>query len=377
MTGRPLIAHVVNSLETGGLENGVVNLVNVAGDHFRHTVVCMTREGAFGKRVDPAVGIVTIGKRPGKDLRAFWRLVLLLRRLKPAVVHSRNWATFDAVLAARIARTPAVVHGEHGRDITDPNGENPRRRRIRRACAPLVDRFVVVSRDLQRWLVEDVRLPARKVITIQNGVDVSRFGIGSSAEARQRLGISGDRLVIGTVGRLDPVKDQAGLIEAFSRLRGKHSEALLVIVGDGPCRERLAELTARLGLQDRVLLLGERRDIPEILMALDVFVLPSVAEGMSNTVLEAMASGLPVVATRVGGSPELVEEGLTGRLVAPLDPTALAGAIDGYLEDTHLRVLHGKASRQRAVEHFDLHRMARAYADLYTSVLGKRIEGGV
>jgi sugar transferase (PEP-CTERM/EpsH1 system associated) len=240
-----------------------------------------------------------------------------------------------------------------------------------------VDRFVAVSRDLQRWLVEDVRLPARKVITIQNGVDVSRFGIGSSAEARQRLGISGDRLVIGTVGRLDPVKDQAGLIEAFSRLRGKHSEALLVIVGDGPCREPLAELTARLGLQDRVLLLGERRDIPEILMALDVFVLPSVAEGMSNTVLEAMASGLPVVATRVGGSPELVEEGLTGRLVAPLDPTALAGAIDGYLEDTHLRVLHGKASRQRAVEHFDLHRMARAYADLYTSVLGKRIEGGV
>jgi sugar transferase (PEP-CTERM/EpsH1 system associated) len=372
VTTRSLIVHVVNSLETGGLENGVVNLVNVAGERFRHAVICLTTEGSLRNRLKPAVEVLTIGKRPGIDLRAFGRLTLLLRRLRPAVVHSRNWATFDTVVAARLARAPAVVHGEHGRDITDPEGKNPRRTRFRRAFAPLVDRFVAVSRDLERWLVEEIRLPADKVVTIPNGVDLARFGALGRPEARRRLGIPVDRVVVGTVGRLDPVKDQAGLVEAFARLRAKRPDALLVIVGDGPCRALLTGLIARRGLQDHALVLGERRDIPEILAALDVFVLPSIAEGMSNTVLEAMSTGLPVVATRVGGNPELVEDGLTGRLVSPLDPAALAAAIEGYLDDSHLRLLHGKASRQRAVDHFDLTRMAGAYRDLYTAVLEKR-----
>jgi sugar transferase (PEP-CTERM/EpsH1 system associated) len=368
---------VVNSLEAGGLENGVVNLVNVAAESYRHVIICMTTEGSFRARLKPGVEIRAMGKRPGKDLRAFGRLIALLRRLRPAVVHSRNWATFDAVLAARIARAPAVVHGEHGRDISDPNGTNRRRRRLRRACAPLVDRFVAVSEDLHRWLVEDIRISAHKVVTIRNGVEVTRFGALSRVEARRRLGIAADRLVVGTVGRLDPVKDQDGLLDAFSRLRSRRPDTVLVIVGDGPCRAQLENHITDLALQDRVLLLGERRDIPEILMALDVFVLPSVAEGMSNTILEAMATGLPVLATRVGGSPELVEDGLTGRLVPPRDPAALAGAIDTYFEDGHLRDLHGKAGRQRAVDHFDLSRMARDYTHLYSTLLGERSIGGI
>ena len=369
MSRQPLVAHVVNSLETGGLENGVVNLVNMAGDRFRHCVVCMTTEGSFRERLRPEIEIVALGKRPGKDLRALWRLVRLLRRLQPDVVHSRNWATFDAVLAARVARVPVVVHGEHGRDITDPLGANPRRKRLRRALAPLVDRFVTVSRDLATWLTDQIRVPAHKVVTIHNGVDLTRFGARCRQEARARLGIPPDGLVVGTVGRLDPVKDQAGLVEAFAGLRAKRSDAILIIAGDGPCREPLADLIMRRGLQDRVRLLGERRDIPEVLSAMDVFVLPSIAEGMSNTVLEAMATGLPVVATRVGGNPEIVEDGVTGRLTLPLDPVALASSIDSYLDDAHLRALHGKASRQRVVDHFALTRMAGAYVDLYSSVL--------
>ncbi len=372
MTTRPLVAHVVNSLATGGLENGVVNLVNTADPPLRHAVICMTFEGAFRDRLKPNVEVFAIGKRPGRDVRAFARLVGLLRRLQPAVVHSRNWVTFDAIPAARIARVPVVVHGEHGRDITDPNGENPRRKRLRRALSPLVDRFVAVSRDLQRWLVDDVRLPAGKVITIHNGVDLARFGRLGRPEARMLLELPAKSFVVGTVGRLDPVKDQAGLVRAFAALRPSRRDVMLVIVGDGPCRGDLANLITALGVQDRVLLLGERRDIPIVLAAIDLFVLPSIAEGTSNTILEAMASGLPVAATRVGGNPELVEDGVTGTLVPHRDPVALAAAIQMYLDDAHLHALHAKASRERAVERFDLRQMAEAYINLYMVLLDSR-----
>lgn len=376
MSAKPLIAHVVNSLGTGGLENGVVNLVNHAGLEFRHAVICMTTEGAFRQRVKPTVEIFALHKNPGRDVRAFIRLVMLLRRLRPAIVHSRNWATFDAIPAAWTARVPVVVHGEHGRDISDPAGENRRRNRLRRAFSPLVDRYVAVSADLSLWLTEKVSIPAHKVATIPNGVDSARFGGVGRSDARRRLGIPADHVVVGTVGRLDPVKDQASLVKAFAALRPARPGALLVIAGDGPCRAELTHLISGLGLENHVLLLGERQDIPELMAAMDLFVLPSIAEGMSNTVLEAMATGLPVVATRIGGNPELVEDGLTGRLVPPLDIAGLAAAIDGYLDDAHLRALHGKASRHRAVERFDLAVMARAYGNLYDTVLGERLSRG-
>jgi glycosyltransferase involved in cell wall biosynthesis len=168
------------------------------------------------------------------------------------------------------------------------------------------------------------------------------------------------------------VKDQAALVRALSGLRRCHPEACLVIAGDGPCRDALTRLSRELGVEDRVWLLGQRSDVPVVLAAMDVFALPSIAEGMSNTALEAMATGLPVVATRVGGSPELVADGLTGRLVPRGDERALREALAAYLEDSHLRDVHGKAARQRAAEQFGLDRMCKAYMDLYRRVMAGR-----
>lgn len=376
MSIRPSIVHVVHSLAIGGLENGLVNLINTSSAEFRHVIVCLTTDGPLRSRLRPGVEVVAIGKRAGHDLPAFLRLIRLLRRLRPAIVHSRNWAAFDAVLAARLAGVPVVVHGEHGRDITDPEGRNVRRNRIRRLLAPLVTRFVPVSGDLARWLVEDVRVPAHRVTPIRNGVDLSRFGHVSRTAARTNLGLPGEAVVVGTVGRLDPVKDQAGLVRAFADVVAAHPESLLVIAGDGACRGDLEGLAAGLGVGERVRLLGERRDIPLVLGAMDIFVLPSVAEGMSNTVLEAMASGLPVVATRVGGNAEMVDDGVTGTLVPPRDAATLSAAISTYIDDPHLRSLHGKASRDRAREEFGLERMCRAYAALYQSLIARRAQRG-
>ncbi len=368
----PIVAHVVHSLETGGLENGVVNLVNTAGFRFRHMIVCMTTAGPLRARVDRGVEVVTIGKRPGHDLPALIRLVRLLRAVRPAIVHSRNWAAFDAIPAARVAGVGVIVHGEHGREATDPEGRSGRRNRVRRMLHPLVSQFVTVSRDLERWLIEDVRLPAKKVTAIANGVDLTRFGHLDRREARRSLGLPDGSLVLGTVGRLDPVKDQAALLRAFADLLPAHPEAWLILAGDGPCREELLGLAANLQIGERVRFLGDRSDVAVVLAAMDLFVLPSIAEGMSNTLLEAMASSLPVVATRVGGNRELIEEGTNGRLVPARNPGALTAAIAGYFDDSHLRVLHGKASRERVEDAFSLERMSHAYMNLYDRLLARR-----
>ncbi len=317
---RPLVvAHVVRSLEVGGLENGVVNVANAGASDIRHVIVCLRRVGALRARLAVNVDLVSLDRGEGHDVMGFVRLVRLLRRLGPVIVHSRNWTAFDAIPAARLAGVPLIVHGEHGRDIVDPEGREP-------------------------------------------------------TAARAALGLPIDSLVVGTVGRLDPVKGQADLLRAFSRVRGHNRRAILVVVGDGPCRDELIALSASLGLAGHVHLLGERHDIPRILQALDTFVLPSIAEGISNTLLEAMASGLPVVATRVGGNPELVDDGVSGILVPPRDQEALAEAVGAYLRDPGLRALHGASARQRTVACFSLERMTSSYLALYRQLTAHRFQ---
>ena len=366
------VVHVVHSLAVGGTENGVVNVVTAMGSEVRHTVIALTQAGPLAARLPTSATVYALGKRPGWDLPAVARLTRLLRRLRPDVVHSRNWASLDAVVAARLAGAPIVVHGEHGREITDPEGRNPRRNRVRRLLAPLVTRFVAVSEDLHRWLVDRVGIAAGRVVTIRNGVDAARFAPEARPAARGALGVSPDTVVLGTVGRLDPVKDHVGLVDAFARVAGECPAAILVLVGDGPCRSAVEARIAGHGVGDRVRLLGQRLDVPALLAGFDAFALPSRAEGMSNTILEAMAAGVPVVATRVGGSPEMVEDGVTGSLVPPGDPGRLAAALGRYAGDPHLRAIHGKAGRERVLAEFDLPRMAERYLHLYRELTSAR-----
>ncbi|HXG03929.1 MAG TPA: glycosyltransferase, partial [Candidatus Binatia bacterium] len=327
------VVHVLHTLAVGGTENGVVNLVNALARDARHTVIAVTTSGPLAARLPAGVEVHALDKRPGTDPAALVRLTRLLRRLRPDIVHSRNWGAFDAVAAARLAGVPVVIHGEHGREAADPEGRDRRRNRLRRLLSPMVARWVTVSHDLRRWLVGRVGIRADRVETIHNGVDTARFGEGDREAAREALGLEPGRPVVGTVGRLDPVKDHVRLVTAFRSVVARRPDALLVICGDGPLRDELRRAVETAGLEASVRLLGERDDVPRVLAALDVFTLPSIAEGISNTILEAMATGLPVVATRVGGNPELVEDGVTGRLVEPRRPEALAQALLDYLND--------------------------------------------
>lgn len=369
----PLIAHVIHRLDYGGLENGLVNLVDrLPAERYRHAIVCLSGfNPEFRSRIRrPDVEVISIDKQPGKDFGAYARTWRVLRRMRPAIVHTRNLGTVDVQWVAAAAGVRRRVHGEHGWEASDANGSNPKSLRIRRACRPVIHRFVPMSRDIARWLENSVGVDPSRIRQLYSGVDVVRFK-PTPANAGPGAGDGDGRTItLGTVGRLDPVKNHASLLTAFAALRERHPRLGLIIVGDGPLRGALEARAADLGVASQVTFTGARNDTPDLMKGFDVFVLPSVNEGVSNTILEAMATGLPVVATRVGGNPELVADGVTGRLYEPGNPAALQEALLPYLTDPALRGAHGAAARERVVQNFSLDSMVTRYLSLYDELMG-------
>jgi sugar transferase (PEP-CTERM/EpsH1 system associated) len=271
------------------------------------------------------------------------------------------------------------VHGEHGWNFADLRGETLRQRWLRRLHSPFVDTYVAVSNDLVRYLVDQIGIAPERIVHICNGVDVERFAPATaiSTEILPPHMRGNDVLVVGTVGRIQAVKDQGTLIRAFATLCGS-DETLrrnlrLAIVGDGPLLGSLRAIAETLGVADACWFPGAMANIPEVLRAFDVFVLPSLNEGISNTILEAMATGLPVVATAVGGNVEIVDPEW-GRLFEPGDTDTLARLLGDYLYNSALRASHGAAARRAARDRFSIMRMVEAYRSVYASLLrGERI----
>ena len=380
----PLVVHVVYRFAVGGLENGLVNLLNgLPRDAWRHAVIALADvDPAFAARVARGdVEMIALGKGPGHAYPLYPRLVRLFRSLRPAIVHTRNLAALETTPAAWLAGVPSRIHGEHGRDADDPDGTNVRRQRIRRLFRPFVTQYVALAPDLARYLGGPIGVAPDRIEQIWNGVDTGRFAPAASREpiAGCPFGAAHEYLV-GTVGRLDPVKDQASLARAFvhalQRAPALRERLRLVVVGEGGERARIESILAAAGVRELAWLPGERQDVPAILRGLDLFVLPSFGEGVSNTILEAMSCGLPVVATRVGANAELVEEGTTGRIVAASDPAALGDAIAAYAEHPRLAREHGRAGRRRVEAQFGLERMIDRYHRLYLAQLA-RVRGAV
>ncbi len=379
-----LIAHVIHRLNVGGLENGLVNLINnMPDDKYIHVIICLTTSSDFEKRIKKNVRVYELHKRDGKDLSIYYRLWKLLRKLRPTIVHTRNLSALESGVVAALAGTPVRVHGEHGRDIYDLYGNNAKYKRLRRICSPFIHRFIALSADLESWLGRDVKISPHKIVQLYNGVDTRKFRprTATSPDSGKfpRGFLSADSIVIGTVGRLEPVKDQLTLLHAFFRLRQIAPElwnqCRLVLLGDGPLRAKIDQILLQEDEQSRkqVWLAGTRNDVPEILRNMHIFVLPSLGEGISNTILEAMASGLPIVATRVGGNAELVQEDLTGRLVPADDPESMAAALRDYLVDPAQRQAHGQAGRKRVEKLFSLSGMVQRYQAVYEDLLTAKV----
>lgn len=369
---RRRIVHVVYSFGIGGLENVIVQLINrLPAEQVEHVVVSLTTVSDFKDRVEqPGVRFVALNKPPGHAIALYPRIWRLFRELRPDVVHTCNLAALEVVPLAWLAGVPCRIHAEHGWDAHDPSGLNTRYRRLRRLYRPFVSHYVAVSHGLDAYLERAIGVPAQRRSLIPNGVDTERF----CPPAGSRRAVPGcpfdpeRQWLIGTVGRLQTVKNQPLLARAFVRLLNEHPElaerARLVIVGEGPLRAEIEAILSAAQLSHLAWLPGARSDVADVLRMLSVFVLPSQTEGTSCTLQEAMACGLPVVATAVGGTPDLLGEG-PGRLVPPGDADALAQALHAYLSDAHAREQAGQCARERATQHCSLTALMGGYQRLF------------
>ncbi|MBS0446970.1 MAG: TIGR03088 family PEP-CTERM/XrtA system glycosyltransferase [Proteobacteria bacterium] len=374
----PLILHVIHHLVIGGMENGVVNLINhMPATRYRHAVACIEDYSEFRRRIaSPDVEVIALNRSRIGTTRLRLELFKLCRRMRPAIVHTRNLSGLDALMPARLAGGARNVHSEHGWDVDNLDGRRWKPALLRRLHAPFVDRYITVSKDLERFLVQRIGIRGSRITQIYNGVDTARF-TPERTDAALPESFRGDHLIrIGSIGRLEPVKDLPTLLRAFAALLAHdpalREQARLVIVGDGPQAAPLRALADELGIARLIWFSGAIDYVPAVLRALDVFVLPSLNEGISNTLLEAMAAGLPVVASAVGGNVELVEDGCWGRLFPSGDVAALERHLSAYAVSTGLRRAHAAAGRQAAIDRYSLQAMVGSYLQTYDDVLAGR-----
>ncbi len=368
--------HVVDHLGKGGLENGLVNLINnLDSARFEHVVCTMRLLGPNADRLPGNVRVMCLGKRDSDFPVQVGRLARKIREIEPQIVHSRNWGAVEAVAAARWVRSCAVVHSEHGLESGAETKEPRRRTWFRRLAFELADRVVTVSHQLKELHSRRTGFAADKISVIHNGVDGSRFFANQPARARMRaeLGIAGEEFCIGSVGNLLPVKDYLTALRALERVAGILKSWRLVIVGEGSERPKLESFLAdRPEWKGRVSLLGTSDRIPEVLNAMDVFLLPSLSEGVSNSLLEAMSTGLPVIATATGGNPEVVVDGESGLLFPVGDSSKLAELLIRLQGQPGLRAQLSQQAVTRVRSEFSIDSMVRNYAGLYES-LGRKL----
>ncbi|MHA2032160.1 MAG: glycosyltransferase [Candidatus Kariarchaeaceae archaeon] len=364
------VMHLIHQLGTGGAENGIINLLNHINKEFFETSICaFVGNGTQTARLDQRViRLFELDKRAGNDFTLPIRLWRLCRKWRPHILHTHAWGTLcEGIIGARLARIPVVIHGEHG--TIQQKAANIC---VQRMFWNFTNQILTVSKAHKENLTKTIGYPPSRIKVIINGVDTKRFSnVKKSESIRDFLGITEKDIVIGIVGRLVPVKNQKMLIKAFAILARRYLNVKLILVGDGPLKNELFQLAASLGVSSRVMFLGRRSDIPEILQSMDIFVLTSISEGMSNTILEAMSSRLPVVASDVGGNSEIVKKDVTGFLVPSNNKNALVDALKILIENPVKRNEMGVAGRKLIEMHFSLETMVENYENLYKDCLRK------
>lgn len=382
MAGKKIkICHLIPSFWTGhGPSSGI--LAQIQSHDPREFVFSIWSLYAPPPALDPQSLIAEAGLgyqvfpmgRSFLDARVLWPLVRQLRREPPDILHCHLVrANLYGPIAARLAGVRGVVCTIRGIDdyVTGP-GLMPRAvRLVERLTSVWVARYVAVSEAARQAMIGHLGLSSGKIVTILNAVDLTPFQgpRGDGAADRAELGLAPDAIVVGSVGNLLPLKNYANLVRWFKDLSASFPRAQLLIIGEGRERQTLENLVRELRLTDRVRLPGFRRDIPEVMAAMDLFAFPSLSEGLPRAVMEAMAAGLPCVALDVGGNAEAVVDGRTGFVVAPVDTPGFKAALIRLIQDGELRKKLGEAGKNRAFTLFNPKRLAAQYAELYRAVL--------
>ena len=370
----PTVCHVLHSLNVGGAEVLAANLARRLQDRFRLMLVCLDELGPLGEQLQrEGFQVVVLGRRRGVDWGCMRRLAACCRDEHVQLIHAHQYTPFFYATASGLfRRRPPVLFTEHGRWFPD----YPCAKRIlfNRLMLRPRDRVVGVGKSVRHALIHNEGIRSDRVGVIYNGINIATFANGDGptavrSQVRRELGVNDDDLILLQVARLDALKDHLTAIRALERVSKHWPNVKLLLAGEGPEQSGIASEIHDRNLESHVLFLGSRSDVPRLLHAADIFLLTSVSEGIPLTVIEAMAAELPVVATRVGGVPEVVEEGATGWLATAGSDLELADAVLRLAESIPLRKQMGTAGRQRAESMFSDVQWISSYARLYTEML--------
>jgi sugar transferase (PEP-CTERM/EpsH1 system associated) len=380
-----LVVHLVEALDSAHVQSGLLNLIrHLPGDRYRHAIVCLRGQGEHeaGLR-EHGVDIINLHQQQAAGARGWWpnlclslRLYRVLRILQPDLIHTRDRAGLPAQLVAALAGVRLRVHAEHGREPAGAGRAGFRGKALRRLLRPLVDHFIAANGEVAQWLVESVGAEPARVTQIAGGVDSVQFHprLGPAAAVGPPGFMHDGVFVIGSAGQMTDAASHVTLVDAFLRLIASphpaHQRLRLLIVGDGPARVECQAMLNRAGAAARAWLPGARPDTPQLLRAMDLFVLPSLLEDRANAILEAMASGLPVVATAAGTNAELVHAGFTGILVPPMSAELLSAAISDYCRIPEMAARHGARARSQVIARHSMPAMARDYLTVYDTLTG-------
>jgi glycosyltransferase involved in cell wall biosynthesis len=364
------ICQVLHSLQMGGAEMLAARLARQLRGRYRFLFVCLDQLGTLGEELrSEGFPVEVLNRRPGLDWRSIWRLARILRREQVGLLHPHQYTPFFYAQMARwLGRRIPILFTEHGRHFPD----YPRRKRIlvNRLLLSRRDRVAAVGEAVRRAVIANEGIPAERVEVIYNGIDLEVFQTSKDRDAaRREMGVGPNDFVVVQVARLDYLKDHLTAIRAVGNVAARHPAVRLVLVGEGPEQAKIEAEVDRLQLAEHVRFLGLRKDVACLVPAADVFLLTSISEGIPLTLIEAMAAGIPVVSTRVGGVPEVVVDGQTGLLASTGDDKTLSEQLLCLAADAAQRRRMGEAGRQRAHAMFSEEQMHASYRGLYEEVL--------
>lgn len=376
------ILHILDSLGVGGMERVLIDVANrLDPQRFEQAICTVTRLGTAAERVQPHVKLFDMAKGEARALGMPFKLVRVIREYQPDIVHTRSWAGVDGALATALAklsgRRAKLVHSEHGRNLPYIHFEPTKRKVIRRCIYHLADQVFSVSEEMRQYFCRETGFDVRRVKVVANGIDLEKLDAVTPADVqalRAEFGLAPTDCVIGTVARFQETKDLPTLVRAFAQLldaQKTRNGLRLLLVGDGVERARLETLARELKIDQAMVITGLRKDVARCLRAMDVFVLPSLSEGLPGAVLEAMGASLPVVATNIPTLPELIHEGENGFLVNVKDPAAMAERLSRLVIDRDLARRFGQVGRRRAERDFSLPAMLERYERLYAELVEK------
>lgn len=369
------ILHIYQNSKIGGVQQQLLSLLKAySRERFNPIFCCLGPKEEIGKEIEETkIGFIPLNKlrynrfSPGIVLE----LYRLMKKKQIHVVRTHRYrSNLYGRLAAFLAGVPVIIASVHDNYRTD---KRPKRRIMNRILSKITDKIVAVSENVKEDIIRYDSIDPSKIEVIPNGIDVERFNPEkNTADIRKEFSLEEDDIVIGFIGRIVPAKGLEYLLNALPYLKEEFKSIKLLIVGEGSLVEELKERAKKNNIFDNILFIGRRRDIPEILASINIFVMPSIAEGLPNALLEAMAMGKPIVTTEVGGIPEIVKNGFNGLLVPPRDTLSLSKAIKELISNDRLAAKLGQAARDLVHDNLSIKAIAQKWQSLYLSILKEK-----